>query len=325
MTEPDDALRRVARALGGPGSYSRQEVSERTGVPLRVLQARDEALGLRDTGDYTDTDLADAEALKELLEAVGSQALMRTSRADAALVRQIALTHLLLVRDEILTPLLAETEGDIDAAADSLAELADPMLDRATTLLASTYRRILIDLLASEVVALGLGGDDTVTLAVGFVDVVGYTSLTARVDPAALRGVLERFEERCHSAATNRDAQLVKFLGDAALYVSPDPCELAEILLDLVDPEGEDAGRDDAGLSAGLGFGDLVVRAGDVFGEPVNLAARLTDVAVGGSLVADEELGDRLAERFSLSRLPSTKLHGIGRRRPVRVRRREDD
>lgn len=322
MTEAEDALQRIARALGGSGSYTRREVSERTGVPLKVLQARDEALGLRDAPHYTDTDLADAEALKELLEAVGSQPLLRTSRADASLVRQIALAHLQLVRDEVLEPLLAESGGDLDAVADSLAELADPLLERATELLASTYRRILIDLLASEVVALGLGGDDTVTLAIGFVDVVGYTSLTARVDPASLRGVLERFEDRCHEAANQSEAQLVKFLGDAAMFVSPDPCELADVLLGLVAPA--DGSDDDAGLSAGLGHGEVVTRAGDMFGEPVNLAARLTDLAVGGSLVAGEELGDQLAERFSLSRLPPTKLHGIGRRRPLRVRHPED-
>ncbi|MDX1619842.1 MAG: adenylate/guanylate cyclase domain-containing protein [Nitriliruptorales bacterium] len=326
-SDREQTLDRVARALGGDRTYSRQEVSEEVGVPLKVLRARDEALGVRDLGHYTETELEDAKALKALLDAVGSEALVRTSREDAALVRRLAITHLQVVRDEVLHPLMQEHSEDLGAVAEALAEMADPMFDRATDLLATTYRRVLVDLLASEVVALGMGGDETIRLAVGFADVVGYTSLTARVDPSGLRGILERFEERCHEVARDRDVQLVKFLGDAALYVGPDPISLADLLLDLVDPPG--AGPDDVpgdtGLSAGMGFGEVVLRSGDVFGGPVNMAARLTDLAVDGSLVADDDLKERLAGQFQLSTLPPTKLHGIGRRRPLRVRRERSD
>lgn len=325
MSDAEAALTRIARALGGSETYSRKDVSDEVGVPLSVLRARDEALGVRDLGHYTDTELEDAKNLKALLEAVGTDALVRTSRQDAALIRRLAITHLQLVRQEILEPLLAEHDEDgIEAVAAALEEMADPLFERATALLSTTYRRVLIDLLASEIVEMGFGGDETLELAVGFVDVVGYTSLTARVDPAGLRGILEDFEDRCHAAATAREVELVKFLGDAALYVSPDPLVLADLLLDLVDPRA-DRPDGSAGLSAGLGHGEVVVRTGDVFGQPVNIAARLTDLAVEGSLVADEELRERLQDRFELSTLPPTKLHGIGRRRPLRVRRTNED
>ncbi|MDX1658746.1 MAG: adenylate/guanylate cyclase domain-containing protein [Nitriliruptorales bacterium] len=322
-SEVEQTLERIARALGGDQTFSRKEVSDEVGVPLAVLQARDEALGVQPLEHYTETELEDARALKALLDAVGSDALVRTSREDAALVRRLAITHLQVVRDEILHPLLEEYGDDLDAVADSLADLADPLFDRATKLLATTYRRVLIDLLASEVVALGMGGDETLELAVGFADVVGYTSLTARVDPSGLKGILQEFEDRCHRVAVDRDVQLVKFLGDAALYVSSDPTVLADVLLDLVDPidSEQDGDPRETGLSAGLGFGEVVLRSGDVYGAPVNMAARLTDLAVGGSLVADDELRDALEDGYRLSTLPPTKLHGIGRRRPLRVRR----
>lgn len=159
--------------------------------------------------------------------------------------------------------------------------MAESLLDLASDVLSSAYRRVISHLLSTEFVALASQSGERMELAVGFVDVVGYTSLSARIDPSGLRGLVEGFEERCHEAADDSDRiQLVKFLGGAAMYVCGDPVELAEALLDLVDPASGRGGRDEArtgsgdedgqtlGLSAGLGFGEVLTRSGDDFGEP---------------------------------------------------------
>lgn len=308
------------RALGGVHSYTPDEVAERTGVPTDVLRARDRALGLPDTTTYTDTDVEDAEALARLLGAIDTGDLLQTAREDAALIRRLAMTHLQLIRDQILTPMREDGEDQVGIAL-ALQDLAGPLLGSASALLATSYRRLLTHLLSTDMVVQGATTTDRPERAVGFVDVIGYTSLSARVDPAGLRDILERFEGRCTDvAAESPDVELVKFLGDAAMYVSADPETLASLLLELVDPVPHDD-EDDLELSGGMAFGPVLTRGGDVFGTPVNLAARLTDLAVGGSLVADDELSDRFAERFAISRLPPRKLHGIGRRRPIRLRR----
>lgn len=321
--------------LGGGDSYTLRQIEEHAGVPAQVLRARERALGIAAQERYGRADLDDAENLARLLEAIDEDALLRTSRDDAVLIRRLAVSHLQLVRDELITPMREEGRSDTDVAL-ALGELAESLLRVASDLLSSAYRRVLTHLLSTEFVVLGARSGERTELAVGFVDVVGYTSLSARVDPSGLRGLVEGFEQRCHDAAAGRDRiQLVKFLGDAAMYVSRDPADLAEMLLELVDPTGDrdgdegpgtgdgDGVREAVGLSAGVGFGEVLTRGGDHFGEPVNLAARLTDLAVGGSVVVDERLHETLSPRFHLSRLPPTKLHGIGRRRPLRVRRPE--
>jgi adenylate cyclase len=81
------------------------------------------------------------------------------------------------------------------------------------------------------------------------------------------------------------------------------------------------AGLDGVGRRAGLGAGEMRVRDGDYVGNAVNVAARLTDLARPDSLVVDEGAVERMNDHWRRSRLPSTKIKGLGRSRPVRVRR----
>jgi adenylate cyclase len=61
----------------------------------------------------------------------------------------------------------------------------------------------------------------------------------------------------------------------------------------------EDISRDERfrGARSGIASGRVVARNGDYFGPPVNLAARLTEVAEPGQILTDETtariLGDR--------------------------------
>jgi adenylate cyclase len=66
---------------------------------------------------------------------------------------------------------------------------------------------------------------------------------------------------------------------------------------------------------AGIAAGRLVAREGDYFGPVVNLAARLTEIARPGSVLAPAELGDAIAhdERFHVRRISSRRIRDIGR------------
>ena len=73
---------------------------------------------------------------------------------------------------------------------------------------------------------------------------------------------------------------MVKFLGDAVMWVSSDPERLAKIALDLVDhPRAREEGIQ---VRAGLGYGEILAISGDYFGNAVNLAARLVAAAAPG-------------------------------------------
>ena len=61
---------------------------------------------------------------------------------------------------------------------------------------------------------------------------------------------------------------------------------------------------------------------GDVFGAPVNVAARLTDIAAPSTVLTDQVTASLLAgdDRFVLEPQPARELSGLGTIAPVRVR-----
>jgi adenylate cyclase len=71
-----------------------------------------------------------------------------------------------------------------------------------------------------------------------------------------------------------------------------------------------------------MASGPTIVREGDVFGSPVNLAARLTDLARPWRLLADDELSETLeAAGYRTRRLRPVRIRGVGTRRPIGVTR----
>jgi adenylate cyclase len=110
--------------------------------------------------------------------------------------------------------------------------------------------------------------------------------------------------------------RLVKTIGDAAMLASPDPEPLLGATLALIeaaDAEGEDFPQ----LRGGAALGQALPRAGDWYGQPVNLASRITAVARPGSLLVDRVLRDSAPDAYSWSFAGERRLKGI--RGPVRL------
>ncbi len=146
---------------------------------------------------------------------------------------------------------------------------------------------------AQEALAGGVdfGGDER-EVAVVFVDVVGSTGLAARIPPHELVALLNRFFGEVVEAVEEHGGWINKFEGDAALAIFGAPQRLE-------DPHGRalaaarELDRRLAAavpeLEAGIGVGSGVAVAGHighedrfeytVIGDPVNEAARLSDLA----------------------------------------------
>ena len=206
----------------------------------------------------------------------------------------------------------------------ALAETARAVDPLARDLLVHEYHRQLLRVLDSELsTMLAASSGQELDVAVGFVDLVGYTSLSAQVDPEGLDQVLEAFEQRVVDEVGGHDSvAVVKYLGDAAMFVATDPQTLAETMLRIVEPVES---LEDAPLRGGMAHGPTLIREGDYFGPPVNMAARLTDLARPWSLLAAEELMDDLGGTLETKRIRPTRIRGIGLRRPLSVRWNADD
>lgn len=125
-------------------------------------------------------------------------------------------------------------------------------------------------------------------LAVGFVDLVGYTSTTSEMDLEELVSFTSRFRHRAHDVVTAEGGRLVKHIGDEVMFSAVEPSRGCRIGLGLID-----AFRESVSLPrGGIAHGALVARHGDLYGPVVNLASRLADIAVPGELLAPASLGD---------------------------------
>ena len=85
---------------------------------------------------------------------------------------------------------------------------------------------------------------------------------------------------------------------------------------------------EDKALRAGIAYGDVVGRLGDVYGPTVNIAARLTSVARPGTVLVDRGMHDVLSEgdtSAELRRVPRRSVKGYSRLEPFVLRRARDD
>lgn len=123
---------------------------------------------------------------------------------------------------------------------------------------------------------------------VGFADLSGFTRLSEQLSLSDLSAVLSVFEETATDTVHAHGGRVVKFLGDAVMWVSAEPEDLARTALALVTHPRAAAGGVE--VRAGLAYGRLLAQDGDYFGRPVNLASRLVAVAEPGQVLAAGDL-----------------------------------
>lgn len=308
----------TAQVLGEQPRHTLEELAQRSGVSADVLVEVRAATGLPVPDEYSDADLEWAGMVADLLEVLPLDAVLRSARARGLALSSVARSDLSMVRDQVIVPMRQQGADDL-AVSMALAETARALNDVAKRVLVRQYEAQLLNEVTSELSAIAARAEGAeVDIAVGFVDVVGYTALSARIDPRGLEGLLDTFEARVVEVLTNaREVAAVKYLGDAVMLVAGDVADLAEVMLELTE-EIDELG--DTPLRGGMAKGPTLVREGDYFGTPVNTAARLTDVARPWSLLADDGLAEELEDRFTTRRIRPTRIRGVGVRRPLAVR-----
>ena len=154
--------------------------------------------------------------------------------------------------------------------------------------------------------------DDRTTrrdLFVGFVDLVGYTSLSRSLTPAELADLLREFESVVADTVGRGGGRLVKLIGDGAMFVADDPVAGCAIALGLV--EGVDRARPLPPARVGADCGSVITLAGDYFGEVVNRAARLVAIAEPSTVAVGAAVADRCATAYGFDPLPPQALKGF--------------
>jgi adenylate cyclase len=132
-------------------------------------------------------------------------------------------------------------------------------------------------------------------MAVGFVDLVGFTTISRQLRPGDLLDLIGRFEATAFEVATACNGRIVKHIGDEIMFAALDVdggCGMAAALMRAFHTDGLEP-------RGGLVFGDVLSRLGDYYGPVVNMASRLADLALPHELLVDASTAHASAFAFA--------------------------
>ena len=304
-----DDVERLVRL--GPKELTWPEVCARARVSHEVADPLWRALGFPDVPPeepaYTSDDVRALRIAADGVESVrGDQ---RRTALDA-IVREarIVSSHMSRIA-EIEVEAMAELAA-LGLRQRVLAEASERGLQQSDLgwVLFYAFRRRLEEALRRRTT---LEAGDHPMLAVGFVDLVGFTRTSGSMQTDDLGRLLSRFEALASDVITEAGGSVVKLIGDEAMLVFPTADQAAQGAIELVDAC---AAGDLPSARAGLSLGQVLVRGGDYFGPAVNRASRLVDVAPPDSVLADDAFTEAIAGTMTLLIEPQRRrrLKGLG-------------
>jgi class 3 adenylate cyclase len=292
-------------ALGGdrilrPGrdAFTLGQVAKQLDADPELVHRAWRALGLPDQGmDTPAASPGDVQAIAVCLRmaaGLGEQTMLSLARSYGAAMATVAHAEVAATRDANAEVSLELTGSEmVTARAWVRAVSAVPDIGR---LLDSLHRHHLeASMRQYEQVEPGEGQDwGQFRMAIGFVDLCGFTQLSQGIDSQTLSSWLTSMEEATYDVVTGHGGRVVKFIGDAAMFAGPRPADVAAIAEALVCATTM---KEEVLVRGGIAYGPVLAQDGDYFGGPVNLAARLVAAAAPGKVLASAELVERLDDR----------------------------
>jgi adenylate cyclase len=293
-------------------------VSRRAGVSLLSARKFWRALGFPNVEESTQAFTAgDVAALAEVSGLVRDGILdeataLGLTRAVGRSVDRMASWQLHLVAEVV-----AE-----QASGASVEDLMARLSDSFEPLVVYAWRRHLAAHLERFGVEHADDAGQAVTRSVGFADLVSFTRVVRRLSERELAALVQRFEATVSDIVASHGGRVVKTVGDEVLFVAQRVPHAAAIAVDIAEELRHDSVLPD--VRVGLATGPVVARLGDVFGDTVNRASRLTAVASPGAVCVDAATAGVLNETsgFSVEALSPRSLRGIGTVEPWLLRRR---
>lgn len=311
--------------LGEAPEFTAVEVAAEAGVTIDQVRRLWRALGFPEVVGESYFTAADVEAVSRVFSTVDSGAI--GFDMAVALTRALGQTMSRLADWEVATLVgrVEELEQGQDATGSrvgSALRLVDEVNPAFEDLLIYAWRRHLAAAV-TRMEALGPGAEDlhTTHVSVGFADIVHFTALSNKLEESRIGDLVEIFEARCHDVVSNAGGRVIKSIGDSVLFVTDTAERAFEIAEGIITVIGRDPRMPD--VRVGLASGSVVTRMGDVFGPPVNMAARLTAVARRNRIIVDAATAALLPDaEFETRRLPARPVRGFGLVEPLAVRRR---
>lgn len=279
-----------------------EDVARESGVDLELARRLRRAMGLPDVPHGEEAYLiADVEALRRVRH------LVETGRLDDADLLHMART--LGLAAARMADAVVGFWSDRIAAGTGHEMLDRERIDELEKVVGYLFRRHLLDSVARHAAMVTDAGEGPV-VAVGFADLVGFTSLSEQLSDRETGEMIERFEVLATDRVVGGGGRVIKMIGDEVMFTAPVD-QVGDISLSLAEAF---TSPDLPSVRVGAASGTVVSQGGDLFGPVVNLAQRATMAARPGSVLISPSLADALRHdpRYTVYAIRPHRLKGIG-------------
>ena len=156
-------------------------------------------------------------------------------------------------------------------------------------------------------------------------DVVGYSRLMGRDETGTLTVLRQRRCDVIEPLLARYTGRLIKLMGDGVLAEFPSVVNAVQCAVEIQqEMEKRNAGVPDdrrMQLRIGINLGDVIVEDGDLYGDGVNLAARLEGLAEPGCICISESTYQHVRQKLSLAYQDGGEQRVKNFAEPVRVYR----
>ncbi|MYA75086.1 MAG: hypothetical protein F4Y27_10450 [Acidimicrobiaceae bacterium] len=310
----------IELVYGKTADMSARELAQRVGVGLEVIESIYRVAGVpvkdpderrfgerdvelvRGLGNVLGGKFFQYEELGEVLRVFG-ESVGRIADAAVAMYQQGAYQRMMVSEANELE----RAKLTIDRASDALV---------FPQLLTALIRHHISDAAERLQATQVQGSPSERLLAVGFVDIVGYSARASEVSMGELFDLVSGFENRSLDIVAASGGHTVKHLGDEVMFVANDAAAAATIAMDLIDAFDNEG---DVTPHGGVTFGPVVNRRGDYYGPVVNLASRIARQAVPGEILVSSDMASHLVGVDGFETFPAGRRMLRGFADPVKV------
>jgi class 3 adenylate cyclase len=136
-------------------------------------------------------------------------------------------------------------------------------------------------------------------------DVVGYSLLMGRDDSATLAGLKAHRREIIDPKIAEYGGRIVKTTGDGLLLEFPSVVDAVRCAVDvqrgMAERNADVPPEQRIEFRIGINVGDIIIDGDDIFGDGVNVAARLQTLAEPGGICVSRVVRDQVLDKLSFA------------------------
>jgi class 3 adenylate cyclase len=281
------------------------DLASQTGIPVELLTVIREAIGSSvplPTDGIREIELAVVPLLRAQLDSgYPIEAVERGLRTMGDSLRRAAIAEADAFATFVIEPVAAKAEvtgADISDAALAATQRMRPTLDDALLAVyhvqqAHAWTTNMLLGFERSLASTGILTRVDRPPAMCFLDITGYTRLTAQRGDSAAAELADQLRRMVQRTSTQHGGRPVKWLGDGVMFHFRDPGPGVLAALEMA------AAMEPAGLPpahVGLHAGPVLFQDGDYYGQTVNIASRIAEYARPGEVLVSQAVVDATDE-----------------------------